>query len=325
MVRRHPVVTPTQLRAFAAIVRLGSVKKAAADLGVSEAAVSSHVGQLRKELGDRLFAPTSAGLAFTPGGLRLASRSAELLGLQDRTVLEVSRAGSGRRFLRVAASSLFAEYAAPGLLELFAGRAKDLDVELGVCSPREFGDLLLSRAVDVAIGPQPPGLNEAISHQPFLNIQVAMVVGAQHPLRGVRPAPAQLRDQTWLLGPSAIGSIGVVPGMLRRLRVPEQHQQIFQSHAAALEEVKRGKGVTLALAFAVSQDIARGDLVSMGQPVAPGTGTWGVMSLTGAGAVPEAAELSRFMSTPRAAQAMLRGTGVTAGRFRPSIHVTLWS
>jgi len=37
-------VTPTQLRAFAAVVRLGSVKKAAVDLEVSEAAVSLNVG-----------------------------------------------------------------------------------------------------------------------------------------------------------------------------------------------------------------------------------------------------------------------------------------
>ena len=86
-------VTPTQLRAFAAVVRLGSVKSAAADLQVSEAAVSLHVAQLRKELGDKLFIRTAAGLAFTPGGLRLASRAAEMLGLQERTILEVSQAG----------------------------------------------------------------------------------------------------------------------------------------------------------------------------------------------------------------------------------------
>jgi len=66
-------VTPTQLRAaFAAVVRLGSVKRAAADLRVTESAVSLHVGQLRKELGDKLFTRSGAGIAFTPGGLRLA-------------------------------------------------------------------------------------------------------------------------------------------------------------------------------------------------------------------------------------------------------------
>src|SRR6476620_5498083 len=106
-------MTPTQLRAYSAVVRLGSVKRAAAELGVSEAAVSLHIGQLRKELGDKLFTRTAAGIAFTPGGLRLASRAAEMLGLQDRTILEVSQAGKGRRLLRVAASSLFAEHAAP--------------------------------------------------------------------------------------------------------------------------------------------------------------------------------------------------------------------
>ena len=79
-------MTPTQLRAFVAVVRLGSVKGAAADLEVSEAAVSLHVGQLRKELGDKLFLRTGAGLAFTPGGLRLASRAADGLGSLSLTL-----------------------------------------------------------------------------------------------------------------------------------------------------------------------------------------------------------------------------------------------
>ena len=48
--------------------------------------------------------------------------------------------------------------------------------------------------------------------------------------------------------------------MLRRIGVPEERQRIFQSHAAALEEAKRSKGVALAVAFAVAQDLANGHL-----------------------------------------------------------------
>ncbi len=318
-------MTPTQLRAFAAVVRLGSVRRAAAELAVSEAAVSGHVGQLRKELGDKLFVPTAAGLAFTPGGLRLASRSAELLGLQDRTILEVSQAGNGRRLLRVAVSSLFAEHSAPGLLELFASRAKDLDVELSVHNPRLFERLLLTRSVDVAIGPRPPDLDGSISYLPFLNYQVLMVVRPDHPLTAVVPNLAQLREQTWLLGPSAAAEIGLVPTILQRINVPEERQQIFQSHVAAIEEAKRGKGVALAISFAVGQDIAHGDLQRVAASGVPSEGVWGVLSLAGRGTPPAAAELLRFVTTPRATQAMVRGSGVTLGRFRPSIHVTLWS
>ena len=67
----------------------------------------------------------------------------------------LSLGNTGRRLLRVATSSLFAEYAAPGLIEIFAGRADDLDVELSVHDPQRFPLLLLERAVDVAIGPRP--------------------------------------------------------------------------------------------------------------------------------------------------------------------------
>ncbi|WP_190318430.1 LysR family transcriptional regulator, partial [Nocardiopsis listeri] len=68
-------MTPTQLRAFSTVVRLGSVKSAAQELCVSEAAVSLHIGKLRKLFDDRLFSRTSSGLTLIPGGLRLASRA----------------------------------------------------------------------------------------------------------------------------------------------------------------------------------------------------------------------------------------------------------
>ncbi|MEW2518488.1 LysR family transcriptional regulator [Actinacidiphila alni] len=318
-------MTPTQLRAFTATVRLGSVKAAAADLSVSEAAVSMHIAHLRKELGDKLFTRAASGLAFTPGGLRLASRAAEMLGLQDQTVLEVSQAGAGRRLLRVAASSLFAEHAAPGLIELFASRADDLNVELSVHNPQRFGAMLVSRTVDVAIGPRPATVDDSMSCTPFLNYQVIAVVGTGHPLATARAGAAELREQTWLLGPSAAGRVGMVPSVLRRLNIAERDQRIFQSHAAAVEEAKHGKGVALVVAFAVAKDLAAGDLHQVTGAFQPSRGSWHLLTLPERDAPPAAAELRRFVTTPRATQAMLRGAGVTAGRFRPAVHVTLWS
>ncbi|MET8348673.1 MULTISPECIES: LysR family transcriptional regulator [unclassified Micromonospora] len=318
-------MTPTQLRAYVAVVRLGSVKQAAAELEVSESAVSLHVAQLRREFGDKLFSKTAAGLAFTPGGLRLASRAAELLGLQDRTMLEVSAAKRGRRLLRVAASSLFAEFAAPGLIELFAKRAADLDVELSVRNPGSFESLLLTRAADIAVGPQPPVVDGAIACRPMMNYRLVLVVGPDHPLAGVPASPGQLREQTWLLGPSAAADLGAVPMMLRRLAVPDDRQQIFQSHAAALGEAKRGRGVSPALSFTVAPDVREGQLQQVVGPHATVEAVWHSQVLAGPGPLSAAAELSRFSSTPRAIQAMMRGAGVSIGHFKPSVHVTLWS
>jgi DNA-binding transcriptional LysR family regulator len=299
-------VTPTQLKAFACVVRLGSVKAAADELSVSEAAVSMHVAQLRRELDDRLFTRTSSGLAFTPGGLRLASRAVEILGLQDRTVREVSQAGQGRRLLRVASSSLFA-------------------VELSVHPTSDFATLLSARTVDLAIGPVPRGLPPDLLHKPFLNYEVLAVAGPQHPLAGRTVGTAQAREQTWLLGPSAAGEEGVVPGMLRQLGIPESRQRIFQSDAGALEETKRTNGIALAVRFAVSADLAAGRLGAVEGPGMRAQGRWAAISLPASAQLPAAAELLRFITTPRATQAMVHGSGVTLGRFKPSVHVTLWS
>ena len=244
-------MTPTQLRAFAAVVRLGSVKAAAAELLVTEAAVSLHVGQLRKELGDQLFARTSSGLAFTPGGLRLASRAVELLGLQDRTVLEVRAAGEGRRMLRLGTSTLFAEYAAPGLIGLFAERAKDLDVELSTHRTTFFESLLMTRTVDATIGPRIAGRRTRVSSKLFLNYQVVAVTSPDHPLLTSAPSIGMLRQQTWLLGPSAAEDAGVITALLHRLGDPG-------GPAADLPEPRRRPGRDQARARDLADALVRG-------------------------------------------------------------------
>jgi DNA-binding transcriptional LysR family regulator len=181
-------VTPAQLRAFSAVVRLGSVRAAAVELGVSDAGVSMHVAQLRKELDDPLFVRTAAGIAFTPGGLRLASRAVEILGLQKQTAIEVTEAAHGRRLLRIAATPPFAEHAAPGLIELFSSRARDLSVELSVHPTTHFKNLIVSRAVDIALGPacgKSAESSGSIVVQPFLRYQVIAVTVPDNPLAGV--------------------------------------------------------------------------------------------------------------------------------------------
>jgi hypothetical protein len=75
----------------------------------------------------------------------------------------------------------------------------------------------------------------------------------------------------------------------------------------------------------VAKDIAAGDLVQLNGPRVPVRGSWNLLTFPDHEAPEAAAELRRFVTTPRATQAMLRGAGVTAGRFRPAIHVTLWS
>ncbi|MGZ4585148.1 MAG: LysR family transcriptional regulator [Mycobacterium sp.] len=321
-------MTPAQLRAYSAVVRLGSVRAAASELGMSDAGVSMHIAALRKELDDALFTRTGAGLAFTPGGLRLASRAVEILGLQQQTAIEVTEAAHGRRLLRIAASTTFAEHAAPGLIELFSSRAADLSVELSVHPTSQFRDLICSRAVDIAIGPASEstfGSDGSIFVRPFLKYQIITVVGPKSPLAVGVPTSALLRQQQWMLGPSAGGVDGEIANMLRDLAIPESQQRIFQSDAAALEEVQRVGGATLTIGFAVVKDLAAGRLTRVSGPGLERSGEWCAATLPPSARQPAVSELVSFITTPRCTQAMIRGSGVGVTRFRPKVHVTLWS
>lgn len=318
-------MTPSQLKAFAAIVRHGSAKLAAEELGVSEAAISSHTAALRKELNDPLYRRSANGLAFTPGGLRLATRSAELLGLQDQTKLEVEAASRGQRILRLATTALFAEYAAPGLIELFKTRADDLHVEMSIHASEDFTELLSSRQADVTIGPRHKGTRSGMRAKEFLRYQLILVVSTKHQMAGRRADKAQLAAQPWLLGPAAAEVNGATAQLLRRFGVPEENQRIFQSNAAALSEASDGNGIGVAPEFRVRDAITQSKLHRVSANGAEASATWEATTLDISQAPPVAAELARFITTPRAIQAMLTGSGANIGHFRPRVHVTLWS
>ena len=319
------VMTPTQLKTFAAVVRHGSSKSAAEELGVSEAAVSNHISALRRELDDRLFHRSHDGLVFTPGGLRLATRSVEMLGLQEQTKAEVHAAADGQRLLRLAVSSLFAEYCAPGLIELFTTRAKDLRVEVSVHSPDRFGDLIANRVADLAMGPSIPALKRDARSIEFVRYQQVAAVSRSHPLAGKKLSAVQATQLQWLLGPSAIDPGGVAHETLQQLAIPEDQQLVFQSSEAALAEARSGGGVAFALLHRVSKDIKAGKLATVTLPCSASHGTWTVYSGLPHQITPAASELLRFVQTPRAVQATLAGSAAHLNRFKPSVHVTLWS
>ena len=105
--------------------------------------------------------------------------------------------------------------------------------------------------------------------------------------------------------------------MLRDLAIPESQQRIFQSDAAALEEVQRVGGVSLAIGFTVGKDLAAGRLVHVKGQGLQAPGEWCALTLTPAARQPAVSELVRFITTPRCTQAMMRGTGVGVTRSGP--------
>jgi len=320
-------LTLSQLRTFLTVARLGTVKAAARALGVSEPAVSGAVGALRRELGDPLYVRAGGVIELTPGGRRLASAASSILGLEAEARRAISNPVGEKATLRVAATPPFAEFAAGPLLSVFSHRHQDIEVELQVGRREDFAAMLASRSVDITLGPPVTDREDvpAMGSEPFLRYGLVVVASPGHTLASSKGlAPAALVSTPWLLGPFEHERSTDTGAFLARQSIAPRRTRAYPNSAAALAQVASGRGVTLAIAHTVRDELERGTLVELDVRGTPISSLWFVSTLREELRTPSAEALRRFVTMPEATRAMLtRGGGVPAERF---VHTgTRWS
>ena len=311
-------MTLSQLRTFALVVRLGSLRAAAAELGVSEPAVSAAVAALRAELGDPLFVRAGGGIAFTPGGRRLAVHAEEIVGLADQARREVTETVTATRSLRVAATADFGEHAAGALLDAFTRRLPDCEVDLLIFDGAELADALVRRVADVVLGPR-PAAGGALDAVPFLRYQ-RILVGAPGSV-----SPDEAFRQVWLTGPAGVEELSEEGRWLARQPTwPDLVR--FPTETEAIDAAREGNGVMLALGHVVRADLRLGTLVRLAVPGTPVQGLWYATVLGRGRASATARALQEYVTTPGATAAMLAPPGGAPHTpRRPPVHVALWS
>jgi DNA-binding transcriptional LysR family regulator len=308
-------MTFTQLRTFALVAELGSLRAAAAALGVSEPAVSAAVSALRTDLGDPLFRRTGTGIALTPGGRALAARARELVRLAERTRREVAHATSTGR-LRALATAACAEHVADAVVGAFTRRVPRAAVDLVVGSSDCAASALAEDDADIVLGARPaPAHGQPVESVPFL--RYSRVVVAAPALR-----TADLARLRWFTGPGGHERGSAEERWADAGGLADADQ--CASEAEALTAVRAGDGVMLALEHAVRADLARGTLIRLPAAGTPVTGLWWA-SVPGDGRSTSAARaLQRFLTTPDATSALLSRPG-RPPRSRPTVRVELWS
>jgi DNA-binding transcriptional LysR family regulator len=319
-------VTLKQLQSFATVARLGSVRRAAAELGVSEAAVSLAVGALRREIGDDLYVRNGRGITLTAGGRRFATIATEILGLAHNARRAVNETRGERFLMYVVATSDVAEHAAAPLLDAFSGTVPDVDVAVEEKPAEEFAELLEQRRADIALGPAPSTRPEILS-VPFLRYRMLVVAAPGHALSRARSvAWPRLSGERWLVGPGDIGPTTPTGELFHRHGIAPDDVRAYPNYAAAVAAAEAGEGVMLALAHTIQDALRRPSLVPVAVRGTPLSGRWFASTLSAARSLPAAGALQRFVKTREASRAIFTpSSGVPAGRFRPPVHVTLWS
>jgi DNA-binding transcriptional LysR family regulator len=198
---------------------------------------------------------------------------------------------------------------------------------LGIATTSEMQALLAERLADVALGPAiaGPGAPGVVS-EPLLRYRVLVVAGHDHRAHHARVRSlAALRQEEWLVDPTAADPESDVGRLLAHSGVPESNLRVFSTQPAAWAAAADGLGVALAIEHLWIRD-PHPDVAPLVVPGTPIELLWHVSMLQGDRRPAVAGRLQRFLSTSDATQAMYRADGgVPASRFRPPVYVTLWS
>ncbi|MGP3988441.1 LysR family transcriptional regulator [Streptomyces sp. 3N207] len=189
------------VRTFVAVVDAGRFQDAAADLSISQQAVSKRIAGLERDLGVRLFSRTARGAQLTIDGQAFVSHARELLRAAERAAASVR---AGRRALRV--DVLRRRTATAGLLRDF--HRTHPDIELDVVALFDIDEAVAaveSGTIDATFrAVTMPGrrLPDSVRATPVFDEPLHLFTGPSHPFAEA-PAvtPAQLAGHTiWMPG-----------------------------------------------------------------------------------------------------------------------------
>src|SRR3954464_6847718 len=193
-------ITMTQLTAFLAVVRSGSVTAAADELVVTQPSVSAAITALAREVGTPLLEREGRGVRPTRAGEAFAPYAADVIGLLDtgrQAALEGAAASA--RVLRIAAVTTAAEAFVPAPMRAYSLEHPDVRLALSVGNRGQVLDSLLGHSADVAFGGRPPN-DDRVQAQPFAPNELVLISAADDPLAGGGAvAPTQLGGRTRLL------------------------------------------------------------------------------------------------------------------------------
>jgi DNA-binding transcriptional LysR family regulator len=243
--------TVTQLRAFDAVARAGSVQEAARELFVTQPSVSAAVAALARSLGVALVERDGRGIRLTKAGEAFAPYVAEVLGLLEQGGRAAAEAAHPERArLRVVAVNTAGEYLLPPLIQGYRERHPDVEVLLEIGNRRTVVERVESRQADVGIGGRPRG--RELEGRPFTENEL-VIVG--------RDMPDDLARATWLLREPGSGTREATETFLAERGIDAAEVLTLGSNGAVKQALALGLGVTLISVHAVARELEAGVLV----------------------------------------------------------------
>ncbi|HEY5994979.1 MAG TPA: LysR family transcriptional regulator [Gallionellaceae bacterium] len=253
-------LTLRQLQVFESVARHLSHSKAAAELFLSQPAVSMQIRQAEETIGLALFEQVGKKLYLTEPGRELLHYSRLILQQLDEmegVFSEMKGLARGRLNIAVVSS---ANYFMPQLLAKFFQQHPGIQVSLQVANRDAVVKQLDENRADLAIMGRPPEGTE-MQAESFLQNPLVVIAPPSHPLvRLHRIKPAQLARETFLLREPGSGTRGVAERFFadHRIRLPSSME--MDTNEAIKQSVQAGMGLGIISRHSIELELETGRL-----------------------------------------------------------------
>lgn len=254
-------ITFRQLKIFEAVSRHLSFTRAAAELHLSQPAVSIQIKQLEETVGVALFEQLGKRIFLTEAG-REFRRYAHAINLQlgeARQIMDEFK-GVRRGHLNISVSTT-AAYFTPPLLGGFVKRFPGIAVSMDVVNRETLLEQLESNEIDMAIMGQPSEAMDVVA-EAFMDNPLVLIAPPDHPLAAAKDiAPSHLAQEAFVLREPGSGTRIAAERYFAKRGIHLNAVMEMSSQEAIKQAVRAGLGLAIVSAHTVRLELEMGRLV----------------------------------------------------------------
>ena len=255
------VLDSRQLRAFRNLARNGSFTQTAAELSLTQSAVSHSIKALEAQVGCLLFDRLGKKAVLTQAGEALQVHAEMILAAMEAAVAELKSAGrwDGGR-IRIGATNTACQYVLPPVLREFRESFPQCSVTIIPGDTAASLEALRSHRVDVVVSLEPPRM-DGLKFRPLFSDELEFVVSPHHPwARKGRVDRPSISSQQYIVYSKASLTFGLVSDYFRGEGILLHSLLELGSMEAIKELVMLGQGVGILAPWTLQKEIRDGAL-----------------------------------------------------------------
>jgi len=252
-----------RLEVFYTVAKRLSFTKAAAELFITQPAVTKHIHELENQYNAKLFERNGNHIQLTEAGEILLQHAEKVFDLYRNVEFELNALTKRKEgLLRMGASTSLAYVVAP-LLARFRNKYPDVQLSLITANTEQVEKALLAKEIEVGII-EGYSKNTEISYHPFLKDELVLVCSSKHPLADRNSLkPADLKSIRFILREQGSGTLEVIDHALKQVSINIGDLQV-EIRLGSTESIKSYLLNAPCMAFlsihAIVDELSRGEL-----------------------------------------------------------------